>query len=992
MILRMPKGNVHDEDFVIGEENVFLQNDSRQWDNDDDDDDDDGYYNGHHPLPLTFSHNNGQRRFHNIDVVVTKRQRINEYDNNYVNYDDQDDHDDHDDDSVEEEMSLLARAPAFASQSTVNYPSIVSWNNQDWPVIVPDFVPSMNEVLSRFRGMTSFDMSHDQHRRLHNIVHSFVQKEFERRHEWVFTIQLAGVRDRIVYIIVYSNNTFKIGFSMNGGSRIRQQLTNKVTGELSTSCYGYTMMTQYQASLIIDASDVAAIKSLELPTLAVHPEWDDWQTQSITLYLAELFLSASLHGCTTGTAIERFTYLPSQKVRDTVHAIQNVPHNLVEAARDFLKETPDNSVHLLLTWVTFLSQLHGKAVNSEFLRHILRPQPKGGGFVKLYQLSLVLQTKIKGYRNSVTKSPSTKTPDDVLAKLKPLLEGKTIDTLDREAIRQALRPVQDDEYSVYQYPSEDELGGKAFSLFGKILEDSATNDSVYMERGTFQAIQKNNRSWVEANLDEENAIHVLPDKHLSFLRHKDTGTRIHVSSSLFTMYAQNTHEDHIFQAAKTFLLYLDLMVLAGNVDNSVALQQKAIVQAYLMNLEFGRANDSDDYEELHMNMRAARRRACPQGYFWGSPQNTQSVSRRLKVHYCVALYFYEGLGEDAFRLLLIANGCLYKGPHDRGYQQYTPIIGICEGLPATPNLEARPCTRHENTYTCCVKANSTNHIFDGMFVCNRCHGAIQPWEFDMLHHMQMTGEDLLPEQRQRLFYLTQKKNERAAYQQIRERQARGEPLFDESDEEVSEKLGEVEGENAKNAKNAEDVEDVEDDEDETYVPPSNVARFNDTDNDSDESVSDESVSGDDENRRSAIWERKFRLYEQFVKEKGHSDPQKGRIPKKYHELRDWATYNRNRKNRFKKHRIVRLDRLNFPWERKRTDWDKDHMIELLGELYAKYKRERSSPEEPFIVVQAYKASNGFPVGQWYENQKRKEFRGLTQDQRNRLGTLLEWEI
>ena len=84
------------------------------------------------------------------------------------------------------------------------------------------------------------------------------------------------------------------------------------------------------------------------------------------------------------------------------------PGKLAEAGRDFLKETPDDSMHLLLLWITFLCELREKAIHSKFLAHILRERPKGGGFATLYFLNQILQTKFADYCDIVKTSLSTK--------------------------------------------------------------------------------------------------------------------------------------------------------------------------------------------------------------------------------------------------------------------------------------------------------------------------------------------------------------------------------------------------------------------------------------------------------------------------------------------------------------------------------------------------------------------------------------------------------
>lgn len=67
-------------------------------------------------------------------------------------------------------------------------------------------------------------------------------------------------------------------------------------------------------------------------------------------------------------------------------------------------------------------------------------------------------------------------------------------------------------------------------------------------------------------------------------------------------------------------------------------------------------------------------------------------------------------------------------------------------------------------------------------------------------------------------------------------------------------------------------------------------------------------------------------------------------------------------------------------ENKRSDSNKDDMIELLGQLYQEH-RESDSAHEEFELRQAFKR-NGISVGMWYYNQKRNKFCGLAEVQKD----------
>lgn len=96
----------------------------------------------------------------------------------------------------------------------------------------------------------------------------------------------------------------------------------------------------------------------------------------------------------------------------------------------------------------------------------------------------------------------------------------------------------------------------------------------------------------------------------------------------------------------------------------------------------------------------------------------------------------------------------------------------------------------------------------------------------MLDHMQNMGQPISPAQKQRLDNMVEKKKERAAYQQIRERTARG-------DESIHGK------------------EDKEDD----------IA-------DDDDSCGSDDDIADDDNESDSKWEHRFQLYQEFVQKTG----------------------------------------------------------------------------------------------------------------------------
>lgn len=841
----------------------------------------------------------------------------------------------HDDDEGERLM-LLANEQDKEENAPRRYPDEVAWNGKKRKVVVPEFCNVAEEdVLSRFDAITAFDRTRESHQTLRARMHRFVLTHFENRNDWVFVIQNATQRMRAVYAIVYPDGSIKIGMSMRAGARIRQQLTNQATGELSTTCHGYVLMPIEPLRYLIDQDDVDFIKSLHLPALAVHSDWSEWMSDSIRLYLAESFLACATRSCATGTVLERFTLLPSDDVSETVNPIASLSTETVTAALEFLSDIPGEGIHLLLSRSTFQSQLHEMKGETEFLSYMLRPLSDGGGFAKLYCLRNVLQTKCAGYRDAVSVSPSTKFVDNVIAALVPLLEGKTPETVDRKAVCRCLHDVQHENYAVYQEPTPEELDRGAFPAFREMLEEIADNECVYTERQTFSTMMRYNRDWMTNTLDLESAIHVLPSYHLTLVRMRHSSKRIIVTSSFFVMFAEEKTAGHIFGAAKSFLCLLELMARSGNVDPHHAQDQKAIIQAYLMNVECGDPNLNDS-QKLQMSRRSGRIRACPRGYFWGSPKNVVCVCRQLKVHYCVGVYMYQKLQHEMFRLLLISHGLMYKGAWDGEYQDRCPLDPnyACEGLPSTPNYPAKPCAGHENLYTCCAGALSEDHIFHGLITCNRCLGDIQVRELDVLEHMHLSGggQGLSPAQLERYRELERAKKTHAAKQLKKDRTARGEPV--DSDRESVELQLQLD------------------------VPS---------------------------------WDDLFEMFLAFQQQTGRGDPTGQPVGSEFYALNQWATtikQNKNTKTKLWKARTAKLNAHGFDWSNKSKRHGDDMAIGMIETLYQDHIADPEKKDTPFRISNSFQTKDGMRLGNWLSNLRKSKGKRLSADLRERLEAIV----
>lgn len=75
-----------------------------------------------------------------------------------------------------------------------------------------------------------------------------------------------------------------------------------------------------------------------------------------------------------------------------------------------------------------------------------------------------------------------------------------------------------------------------------------------------------------------------------------------------------------------------------------------------------------------MNIRAARICVLPKRYFLEIPKNVMSVSRWLRIYYCVAIYIYYKIQEENFRLLLIALVSCTRAPGKNLIKKSLPFI------------------------------------------------------------------------------------------------------------------------------------------------------------------------------------------------------------------------------------------------------------------------------------------------------------------------------
>eukprot|EP00977_Amphora_coffeiformis_P018166 scaffold6270_cov162-Amphora_coffeaeformis.AAC.3 len=271
---------------------------------------------------------------------------------------------------------------------------------------------------------------------------------------------------------------------------------------------------------------------------------------------------------------------------EVMKIFKNLDKEVRRMAIEFLQDIPDNGVHLLLTWITLQSYLQVLAADedSDFLTSCLGSD-RSRDFIKAYLLRQLFTGKITTMRNCVPISPRTTQLDTIIAALWLLLDGATVETLDRGAIKQCLAELQGVHYGVYQYPPDDDFADRAYENFAFLLATVLERQLIYMERKTCLALLDFYRKWMDEQIDWDTAIHVLPNWHLCFVwTEAFPRRRVIISSSLFQIFAENTPIQGIRLAMRTKVCLLDLLCKSGNVPELDANQSKRIDMAYLMGL------------------------------------------------------------------------------------------------------------------------------------------------------------------------------------------------------------------------------------------------------------------------------------------------------------------------------------------------------------------------------------------------------------------------
>ena len=546
----------------------------------------------------------------------------------------------------------------------------------------------------------------------------------------------------------------RVGMSMRCRTR---------TSSLIHTC-SFKLMDRADVWEIINHSDVGvigngngngnvvdAIMDLQLPGLIVHNDHNDFVKDLIVLQLAEGFL-ACYYQCITMTILERLVELPSKAVSDAV-AVPVFGRTVVDFVR-CQQETVDG-IQGLFGWPTLRFCLAEMAKTSNYLQAKLRPN--GDKFVTLDRFETLFGlNKATKWIDCVDRCPRLDALEAVVSNIEAVLAE---DDVKANVIRDALTPLQDENYSHYYPPADSDWGKNGKKKLETLLTTLSTGWLIWMERSTFTSIKKEDKDWLASVVDLESGIEVIPDDPMSCcLMKSHAGHKIIVSASHFTMFDPVSSGKNRFTAVQSFLTQLELMFQVGVVEHyDHVVQQRMILKSFLMRVDASSTDDqpdhcmigddigddetqddcllvNDDYlwvdnESLDPGIRRACRQALGRDYFPHPVRNVMNVSKSLKIGHMEMMYLRAVLGKEKTDKVLVAFGLLLNG-----VQKMSPleVEYCCPGLPAVGRFPARACTANGDYPISMAGRYIEGHPLYGVYACQICIRSLARREFEVL--------------------------------------------------------------------------------------------------------------------------------------------------------------------------------------------------------------------------------------------------------------------
>jgi hypothetical protein len=297
--------------------------------------------------------------------------------------------------------------------------------------------------------------------------------------------------------------------------------------------------------------------------------------------------------------------------------------------------------------------------------------------------------KYGGFEDIVQESPRQAQVRQVPANVKTLLEQKRNTDMNQDQeialdrnIREALKPLQGENYSSYVAATDAQLGNDGPLLLDKCLSSLPGTFALQLEKTSLSAMKQESPQWVRESIDLENAIHCLPNDRLVLARSRKTNHRIIVTGSPFIPWAENPSWLHRVNGVGNIVAYMELMRKKGYLTEQHFHREKALMQSFLMGLP----TEDGDLERF--------RNSCymcfPKGCFPTAPPHTLMVSKVLKIGYLEMLYLCHYLGDSLFVTLMKAHGFMHSP--NQTLVPFHPNFA-CPGTPPMGDMPAYPCTQ-----------------------------------------------------------------------------------------------------------------------------------------------------------------------------------------------------------------------------------------------------------------------------------------------------------
>jgi hypothetical protein len=303
----------------------------------------------------------------------------------------------------------------------------------------------------------------------------------------------------------------------------------------------------------------------------------------------------------------------------------------------------------------------------------------------------------------------------------------------------ALQLIQGANYGSYVRPTAAELAKEAHEKLEKILNDSPKDHVIVIERWTIEALKEEDQVWLQGVIDMNSVTELLPSDPgaLSFVRAR-SGHRVLITVSYFVAMAEKTNTEARFASVKAYLACVDLLLASSNLTAEQAQRCRRILKSFLMGLDFGDSDNSND-----PNYRSARLCAMPKGYFAGNKRNVVAVSQNLGtgIGYAEMLFLREKLGKVKTGKLLMAHGIQNSSPLEPTW--------TCPGAPSVGStMKASPCSNGQDNERCKYVTMVGGKRPSQHFCCQTCHKMFERRELQLLPQQAQAGIPMSVEAKQ----------------------------------------------------------------------------------------------------------------------------------------------------------------------------------------------------------------------------------------------------